>query len=57
MSDQAEAERLLAQGHQAITNQDFENLKIAVRQLWGLLPAETAEQLRGYKSTVIKEGF
>ena len=57
MRDQAEAERLFAQGHRAITNQDFENLKIAVRQLWGLLPDEITEQLRGYKSTVIKEGF
>jgi len=57
MSDQAEAERLLAQGHRAIANQDFENLKIAVRQLWGLLPVAMAEQLRGYRSTVIKEGF
>lgn len=57
MRDQAEAERLFAQGRRAITNQDFENLKIAVRQLWGLLPDEITEQLRGYKSTVIKEGF
>jgi len=57
MRDQAEAERLLAQGRRAITNEDFENLKIAVRQLWGLLPDEITEQLRGYKSTVIKEGF
>jgi len=57
MRDQAEAERLFAQGHQAITNQDFESLKIAVRQLWGLLPDEITEQLRGYRSTVIKEGF
>ncbi|MGA8849525.1 MAG: Hsp70 family protein [Dehalococcoidia bacterium] len=57
MSDQAEAERLLAQGHRAIANQDFENLKIAVRQLWGLLPVAMAEQLRGYRSTVIMGGF
>ena len=57
MRDQAEAERLFAQGHQAITNQDYESLKIAVRQLWGLLPDEISEQLRGYRSTVIKEGF
>ena len=57
MRDQAEGERLFAQGRRAITNQDFENLKIAVRQLWGLLPDEITEQLRGYKSTVIKEGF
>ena len=57
MRDQAEAERLFAQGRRAITNQDFENLKIAVRQLWGLLPDEITEQLRGYRSTVINEGF
>jgi molecular chaperone DnaK len=57
MSNQAEAERLLAQGHRAIANQDFENLKIAVRQLWGLLPVAMAEQLRGYRSTVIMGGF
>jgi len=57
MRDQAEAERLFAQAHRAIDNQDFENLKIAVRQLWGLLPDEISEQLRGYRSTVIKEGF
>jgi molecular chaperone DnaK len=57
MSNQAEAERLLAQGRRAITNQDFESLKTAVRQLWGLLPDEVVEQLRGYRSTVIKGGF
>jgi len=57
MSNQAEAERLLAQGHRAITSQDFESLKTAVRQLWGLLPEEMVEQLRGYRSTVIKGGF
>ena len=57
MSNQAEAERLFAQGHRAITNQDFESLKTAVRQLWGLLPDEMVEQLRGYRSTVIKGGF
>lgn len=57
MRDQAEAERLFAQAHRAIDNQDFENLKIAVHQLWGLLPDEISEQLRGYRSTVIKEGF
>ncbi|MDH4240110.1 MAG: Hsp70 family protein [Phycisphaerae bacterium] len=57
MSNQAEADRLLAQGHRAITNQDVESLKTAVRQLWGLLPNEVVEQLRGYKSTVIKGGF
>jgi len=57
MSNQAEAERLFAQGHRAITSQDFERLKTAVRQLWGLLPDEMVEQLRGYRSTVIKGGF
>jgi len=57
ISNQAEAERLFAQGHQAITNQDFESLKTAVQQLWGLLPDEMVEQLRGYRSTVIKGGF
>jgi molecular chaperone DnaK len=57
MSNQAEAERLFVQGHRAITNQDFESLETAVRQLWGLLPDEMVEQLRGYRSTVIKGGF
>jgi len=57
MRDKAEAERLLAEGRRAINNQDIENLKIAVRQLWGLLPDDITEQLRGYRSTVIKEGF
>lgn len=57
MRDKAEAERLFAQAHRAIDNQDFENLKVAVRQLWALLPDEISEQLRGYRSTVIKEGF
>ena len=57
MRDKAEAERLLAEGRRAINNQDVENLKIAVRQLWALLPDEVTEQLRGYRSTVIKEGF
>ena len=57
MSDQAEAQRLVAQGRRAIADQDFESLKTAVRQLWGLLPHAMAEQLRGYRSTVIKGGF
>lgn len=57
MRDRAEAELLLAQGHQAINNADIESLKMAVRQLYGLLPDALAEDLRGYKSTVMKKGF
>jgi molecular chaperone DnaK len=57
MSNRAEAELLLAQGHRAINNQDFEGLKTAVRQLYGLLPPSIAEDVRGYRSTVMKQGF
>ena len=57
MSNRAEAELLLAQGHRAIEHEDFEGLKTAVRQLYGLLPDSIAEDLRGYKSTITKEGF
>lgn len=57
MRDQTEAELLIAQGYRAINNQDVESLKLAVRQLYGLLPDSIAEDLRGYKSTIMKEGF
>ena len=57
MRDQAEAELYLAQGYQAINNQDFEGLKVAVRQLYGLLPEAMAEEVQGYRSTVMKHGF
>ncbi len=57
MRDQTEAERLIAQGYRAIKNQDVEELKTAVRQLYGLLPNSIAEDLRGYRSTVMKKGF
>jgi len=57
MRDQADAERLIAQGYRAIKNQDVEGLMTAVRQLYGLLPDSIAEEARGYRSTVMKEGF
>lgn len=57
MRDQTEAERLIAQGYRAINNQDVEGLQTAVRQLYGLLPDSIAEDLRGYRSTIMKEGF
>ncbi|MFC1952608.1 Hsp70 family protein [Chloroflexota bacterium] len=57
MRDQTEAERLIALGYRAINNQDVEGLQSAVRQLWGLLPDAIAEDLRGYRSTIMKEGF
>jgi molecular chaperone DnaK len=57
MRDRAEAELLLAQGHRAIENQDIEGLKTAVRQLYALLPTALSEDLRGYKSSVMKKDF
>jgi len=57
MRDQAEAELLIAQGYHAINNQDTEGLKTAVRKLYGLLPDSIVEDLRGYRSTIMKEGF
>lgn len=57
MRDQAEAELYFAQGYRAINNQDFESLKTAVRQLYGLLPESIVEEVRGYRSTVMKHGF
>ena len=57
MQNQSEAERLISLGYRAINNQDVEGLKTAVRQLYGLLPDEIAEDLRGYKSTVMKKGL
>jgi len=57
MRDQAEAELYFAQGYQAINNQDFEGLKVAVRQLYGLLSETMAEEVQGYRSTVMKQGF
>jgi len=43
MRDQAAAERLFMQAQRAITGNDFEALKAAVRQLIGLLPADERE--------------
>jgi len=57
MSDQAEAELYFAKAYQAINNQDYEGLKSAVRQLYGLLPETDAEEVRGYRSTVTKHGL
>jgi len=57
MRDQTEAKLYFAQGYQAINNQDVEGLKMAVRQLYGLLPESMAEEIQGYRSTVIKHGF
>ncbi|MFC1906901.1 Hsp70 family protein [Chloroflexota bacterium] len=55
MRDQTEAELLIAQGYQAVNNNDVESLQLAVRKLYGLLPDSIAEDLRGYKSTIMKE--
>ena len=57
MSNQSEAERLLAQARMAITHQDFDGLRTAIQQLYALLPSAMAEQLRGYRSTVMRGGF
>ena len=43
MRDQAAADRLFMQAQRAITGNDFEALKAAVRQLIGLLPADERE--------------
>ena len=43
MRDQAAADRLFMQSQRAITGNDFEALKAAVRQLIGLLPADERE--------------
>ncbi len=57
MRDQAEAERLIAEGYRAINNEDVEGLRATVRKLYGLLPESIAEEVRGYRSTVMKQGF
>ena len=57
MRSQTEAELYFAQGYQAINNQDFEGLKAAVSQLYGLLPEVDVEEIQGYRSTVMKHGF
>jgi len=57
MRDQAEAERLIAQGRRSINNGDVEGLQTAVRQLYGLLPDAIAEEVRAYGSTIMKEGL
>ena len=57
MRDQAEAERLIAQGYRAINNQDVEGLRTAVRQLYGLLPDSVTGDLGGYRSTIMKDGL
>ena len=43
MRDQAAADRLFMQAQRAITGNDFEALKAAVRQMIGLLPADERE--------------
>ena len=56
MRDQAAADRLFMQAHRAITGNDFEALKAAVRQLIGLLPAderEAAEARGRFGGTVV----
>jgi len=56
MRDQAAADRLLVQAQRAITGNDFEALKAAVRQLIGLLPAderEAAEARGGFGGTIV----
>ncbi len=57
MSDQSEAESLFTQARMAIANQDLDGLRSAVQRLYALLPSAMAEQLRGYRSTVMKGGF
>lgn len=57
MRDQVQAELFIAQGNRAKYDEDVESLKLAVRQLYELLPPEVAEDLHGYKSTITKEGF
>ena len=57
MSNQAEADNLLVQGRLAIIRQDPDGLRTAVQRLYALLPSAMAEQLRGYRSTIMKGGF
>ena len=57
MSNQSEAERLFAQARMSIAHQDFDGLRTAIQQLYALLPSAMAEQLRGYRSTVMGGGF
>ncbi len=57
MSNQSEAESLFTQARIAMAHQDLDGLRTAVQRLYALLPSAMAEQLRGYRSTVIKGGF
>ena len=56
MGDDALAARLLAQGHKGIEANDIEMLKVAVRQLFALLPpavGAAADKRGAFRSTVI----
>lgn len=58
MRDQTAADRLFMQAHRAITGNDFEPLKAAVRQLIALLPADEqgAAEARGQFGGTIVSG-
>lgn len=53
MSDQSQADLLIAQGRRSISNNDLDGLKSACRQLISLLPADEQDVARGFGSTVI----
>lgn len=54
MSDRLQAEQWISQGNRAISQNDLEGLKAAVRQLLGLLPARRQQEFqKGYGSTVM----
>jgi len=55
MSDQAKAGRLLGQGRDCLAKNNATGLQNVVRQLWDLLPDETAQEAkRGYGATIMR---
>ena len=54
MKDRELADRLIAQGNSAISSNDIDRLKAAVRQLRGLLPDEPPPGKVGYGGTTIR---
>lgn len=53
MTDRAQADLLIAQGHRSINADDLDGLKAACRQLLNLLPPDEQDRARGLGSTLV----
>lgn len=53
MTDTTQAQRLIAQGHRAIQNNDIEGLQSAVRQLWQLWRRDSTAASRRYGDVIL----